>query len=1051
MADLDPSHHRVLLVGPRVVGLKPLFEHRRFRVMAASEGVDGMAILDAAPFDLVLLELNLGDLTATEFLMAARQRHPTSTFLLIDDATRAGQIVRAMQAGLDGFLATPPDENRLFFEVDRHLRRVQGTSDDPGGFEEHATQTTMTTMADVEAVPGTPPDSNELERARQTIATLQQDVFRFEGDARRYSEVQQVLGDHLQARLDGDEAMRLRERLGLAQVGEIELMTLRGDVQHLRQIKRDQEARIEEVLRDLKAARAAASATDDLRPTLETSMPTQPLAAAGVVARIAELEAEVAKWEVRARDLETTLQAAKRDLNLAEEDFETAVLEARATARVALDALGVERDVAVRAYADLEQRSVLLASDIARLNGALAQADADRAASEVRLVAEQLETDRLQRRLLGAEQAAADANASSVESEIRRTAANDDAVIAAVDAALVAERARLHGIHQAEVAAERADSERQQAAALEAATAAATAAASDRASAVLRQAITTERDRAHQQQRIAIAEAVAAVESNVGQRMVLLREELQAQVAFAQDAARQARERADDFELQLDEARTRTEFLQEDAARLHQSAEDRIAAAQLAFKKEKLRLVEEKQTASSGSQEAMLKLERYRDEGAVARRAIEELEGQLSLLRAAAAASALIQERAEHELRAFGEEREMDRERTRVAVESLARAEAAMGALQSHARSLEIAEAAARTAEAAAVADAALANARAIASETAVADAAAAVTQLEILVARQGEELEEVKARATVTAADYESQVAQVTRLQHALTLMETAGAKGDAQLSSSTSLVSALQSQLAEVEAAAHEAALATASREQEHDGVRVALMAEIAMLKASMADAAEAVHARLAHEQAAAAAADAAVKGAVADADARVADAAAREAAIMQAAEADLARVRRESQEILSRAMQSVADLEQRAVAAAADRGGLVVEQQRLIAQVLELEAEMATLKASALASPVVGPSAEVSAADTAELNRRINDLESQIARAAPAITATVRSLVDAVDHLRWGLGAAIDYMHPFEGNDPALASHVRNLRLLQATLARLVSESGKGLERG
>jgi hypothetical protein len=50
-----------------------------------------------------------------------------------------------------------------------------------------------------------------------------------------------------------------------------------------------------------------------------------------------------------------------------------------------------------------------------------------------------------------------------------------------------------------------------------------------------------------------------------------------------------------------------------------------------------------------------------------------------------------------------------------------------------------------------------------------------------------------------------------------------------------------------------------------------------------------------------------------------------------------------------------------------------------------------------------------------------------------------------------LRWGLGAAIDYMHPFEGNDAALASHVRNLRLLQATLARLVSESGKGVERG
>jgi hypothetical protein len=54
-------------------------------------------------------------------------------------------------------------------------------------------------------------------------------------------------------------------------------------------------------------------------------------------------------------------------------------------------------------------------------------------------------------------------------------------------------------------------------------------------------------------------------------------------------------------------------------------------------------------------------------------------------------------------------------------------------------------------------------------------------------------------------------------------------------------------------------------------------------------------------------------------------------------------------------------------------------------------------------------------------------------------------VRSLVDAVDPLRWGLGSAIDYLSPFEGNDASLAGHVRNLRLLSATLARLVSEAG------
>ena len=60
--------------------------------------------------------------------------------------------------------------------------------------------------------------------------------------------------------------------------------------------------------------------------------------------------------------------------------------------------------------------------------------------------------------------------------------------------------------------------------------------------------------------------------------------------------------------------------------------------------------------------------------------------------------------------------------------------------------------------------------------------------------------------------------------------------------------------------------------------------------------------------------------------------------------------------------------------------------------------------------------------------------------------AAVATVRSLLEGVDPLRWGLGAAIDYLYPFEGNDQFLASHIRNLRLLQATLARLAAESGK-----
>src|SRR5690349_19086769 len=124
MTGVDPSKHRILLVGPRVIHLKPFFERRRYSVTAVQKGVEGMSALDAEPRDIVILELNLGDLTATEFLMAARQAHADASFLLLDDASKAGQIVKALQAGLDGYLPTPPDEDRLFFEVERHLRHA---------------------------------------------------------------------------------------------------------------------------------------------------------------------------------------------------------------------------------------------------------------------------------------------------------------------------------------------------------------------------------------------------------------------------------------------------------------------------------------------------------------------------------------------------------------------------------------------------------------------------------------------------------------------------------------------------------------------------------------------------------------------------------------------------------------------------------------------------------------------------------------------------------------------------------------------------------------
>lgn len=109
----------VLLVGPRVAQLKPYFEVRGYRCDAFVDGGPALLTLPERRRDLVVLELTLGDLGATDFVERARALLPHAAYLLLDDASRAGQIVKALQSGVTHYLPTPPDEQRLFRDAER--------------------------------------------------------------------------------------------------------------------------------------------------------------------------------------------------------------------------------------------------------------------------------------------------------------------------------------------------------------------------------------------------------------------------------------------------------------------------------------------------------------------------------------------------------------------------------------------------------------------------------------------------------------------------------------------------------------------------------------------------------------------------------------------------------------------------------------------------------------------------------------------------------------------------------------------------------------------
>jgi DNA-binding response OmpR family regulator len=954
MTRIDPSNHRVLLVGPRVVHLKPFFEKRGYPVIVAGKGVDGMALLDATPCDLVLLELNLGDLTATEFLMAARQGHPRSSFLLLDEANRAGQIVKALQAGLDGYLATPPEEDRLFYEVERHLNRVAAV--DGSGFDESSTQTTMTTVAEVASIQVALADresqlieqQQELDRAHQAVRSLREDARRHEEDARRLQDVQRVLAGHLENTLDADEAMRLRERLALAQVADIELQSLRAESEALRSSRRDLEQRLDDTQRELKLARAAADVSIDI--SMEED-------------RVEGLQADVEHLTVRNKELQASLNDVRAALATALEEAQEAnasfaiadgtirereldVQTARGDVQRLQDELAAQR----RLVGESEERVSLLDAEIARLNMLLTKAetaaaranddgDARLQTAQATIVTLTADVKRLTDEVAAGQERLARAQAKGAEDEITRAAEMEDAIATAVDLAVERERTRLQAQHLAM---------REEAIAA---------------------AVQAERQRLVEKHEKALAASATDVETLV----TAAQKEADAQIEALQLRTRDAEERALDIEFQLEEARTRVEFLESDVDRVQREATARIADAEAGFKREKLRLVEEKQAAASGSQEAVLKMERFTADNTALKRSLAELQEQYDAQLTAVAESGSA-------LAAALDDSERERERAAVAIEAMHRTEAAMGALQAHARDLEASVVAAQASS-----DGASARAAQLAAE--VQALSEAVTERE---------------RAQSSAAQTIAELREAFRASE-----ERLAAAEDRAAAVEGDSASTLRQQAATIAALERD----LEQRQHRYDDALNQLRGERAQQEAALEAA------RLAAEQHATAlaklehdltAARAAASTASVETDAAVATIRQDAAQRLQGLQAQLAQTE-------ARLLEAQAQLER-----AIDRSEfetLRAERDGQLVRISTLESELTNAKASGGA-----PSA------------------------SDAALATVRSLLQAVDPLRWGLGAAIDYLSAFEGNDQGLASHVRNMRLLQATLARLATESGK-----
>jgi DNA-binding NarL/FixJ family response regulator len=99
----------------------PFFTARGYVADGAANGEEALEQMRTAPRHVLLVELDLGDVLLADLLDDVRNENLAGAVILLDDPAKSGLIVATLLRGVDGYVATPPDENYLFRLVDRQL------------------------------------------------------------------------------------------------------------------------------------------------------------------------------------------------------------------------------------------------------------------------------------------------------------------------------------------------------------------------------------------------------------------------------------------------------------------------------------------------------------------------------------------------------------------------------------------------------------------------------------------------------------------------------------------------------------------------------------------------------------------------------------------------------------------------------------------------------------------------------------------------------------------------------------------------------------------
>ena len=122
---MTQSNHQHILVVDDELSMRELLEYllirEGYQVSLAENGKKAISMLGKKPYDLLLCDIKLGDMTGLDVLRASKKQYPDSVVVMISAFATAETAVEAMNEGAYDYVPKPFDNDELLATIEKAL------------------------------------------------------------------------------------------------------------------------------------------------------------------------------------------------------------------------------------------------------------------------------------------------------------------------------------------------------------------------------------------------------------------------------------------------------------------------------------------------------------------------------------------------------------------------------------------------------------------------------------------------------------------------------------------------------------------------------------------------------------------------------------------------------------------------------------------------------------------------------------------------------------------------------------------------------------------